>query len=111
MGKKIVSLCITAEAMSYRFGTPKKIEMTYSGGATEQKFSRIEAVGASNSAKIISFTNHDVKYSLLSPVRGFPILEVEKDGKDLARMECKNGWTSTVGDIDQLSPFIKEIAN
>ena len=110
VGKKVVSLCTTAEAMSYRFGTPKKIEMTYSGGAAERKFSRREAIGASNSAKIIWFTNNDIKYSLYSPARGGPMLEVEKDEKTLARMECKKGWTSTVGDIDQLSPFIREIA-
>lgn len=111
LGKKMASLCTTADSMSYRFGTPQKIEMTYSGGAVEQKFSRDETVGASNSAKIISFTNHDVAYLLYSPVRGGPVLEVKNNGKTLALMACKNGWTSTVGDIDRLSPFIKEIAN
>lgn len=110
LGKKIVSLCTTAETMSYRFGTPKKIEMTYSSGATAPKFNRREALGASNSAKIIWFTNNEVKYLLYSPARGGPVLEVEKDEKTLARMECSKGWTHTAGDIDQLSPFIREVS-
>lgn len=94
--------------MTYRFGTPKKIEMTFSGSATDRKFSRTEDTGASNSSRIISFTNQNVKYVLYSPMRGGPGLNVEKGTEELAHMECKNGWASTKGDPDQLSPFITE---
>lgn len=108
LGKKIVSFCTTPDKMSYRFGTPQKIEMTFSGGATDRKFSRTEISGASNSSRVISFTNQDVKYMLYSPMRGGPGLNVEKDGEQLAHLECKNGWRFTIGDPDQLSPFITE---
>jgi hypothetical protein len=108
VGKKIVSLCTTADKMSYRFGTPKKIEMTFSGGATDRKFSRIEVSGASNSSRNVSFTNQGVNYTLYSPARGGPGLNVDKDGVSLAHMECKSGWSSTQGDPDQPSSFITD---
>jgi len=108
--KKIVSFCTTADTRTYRFGKPKKIEMAYTGGVVDQKCSRTSVLGASNAANIISFTNKNVEYQLISPMRGGPFLEVRKGDKMLADIACENGWAKTVGDPDQSSPFIKEPA-
>lgn len=97
VNRKIVSICITPKRaptpyMEYRFGTEKKIEMTYRGDSLHPKFKRVAVTYASNTATILWFRNDDIDYLLNFPMNGGPSLEVKKAGKTIAKMACKNGW-------------------
>jgi hypothetical protein len=113
-GKKIISLCSSSKVertpyMEYRYGTNKKVELKYRGfSAPNYGFYRTEILYASNSSKIIWFKNQDTNYLLNLPMRGGPILHVEKEGKTIAELSCKGGWGGTSGDPESPSEFIEE---
>ena len=113
VNKKIVSICTaqnpaTIPYMEYRFGTEKKIEMTYRGDSLHPKFNRVAVTYASNTATILWFRNDDIDYLLNFPMKGGPSLEVKNAGKTIVEMACKNGWEAVIGEPDRPSPFISE---
>ena len=113
-GKKIISMCESTEPavvqyMEYRYGTSKKIELRFRGSKTDvpKKFSRAEVSGASNSGTIIWFKNNDTYYTLNSPVRGGPYLEILLHGERIARLACNDDWGAVEGDLDGSSSSIE----
>jgi hypothetical protein len=93
--------------MEYRFGTKKKIEMTYRAtDDTQSKFKKTEALYASNSSNLIWFHVNQFRYILNLPMRGGPVLEVKNAERTIAEMACKRGWQGTLGEPDAKSDFI-----
>lgn len=109
---KIASVCSASgpgqDYVAYRFGKPGKIELTYQADAAHpgQVFHRAKVVGASNAEDRIWFTNRGHLYRIYSPMRGFPGLEVSRNGATVARLECKGDWTEAIEAGKTRSRFI-----
>lgn len=107
---KIVSLCTAPNAGStyveYRFGKPSKIEMTYRANKPDHAFQRADFTYGNNAVDTIWFRNGEHLYDIAMPARGAPAIEVWKDRKILAHMECRDGWKNVEGDTDLKSPLI-----
>ncbi|WP_211460488.1 hypothetical protein [Collimonas silvisoli] len=111
-GKKIISFCASPKESSsayleYRFGVPKKIELSYK--ATEKdlskKFNRAEMWGASNASTVIWFENNGVDYILSDPVKGDTTMEIIKNQKIISKLTCKEDF---YGATAAASNFIEE---
>lgn len=98
---KIVSICSASgkneDHVAYRFGKPGNIELSYLADAAHPGhiFHRAEVVAANNADDLIWFTNRRHLYRVYMPMRGLPGLEIFRNGKTVARMECKGDWTET----------------
>jgi len=107
---KIVSMCASpGEASSYveyRFGKPSKIEMTHRASTADQAFQRADFIYGNNAIDTIWFRNGEHLYDIAMPARGAPAVEVWKNRKVLAHIECKDGWRNVEGDSDMKSPLI-----
>lgn len=113
IGKKIVSYCESKvdgadKYLEYRYGKPNKIELSYKGGASDSsnKFNKAEVLGASNGGTEIWFKNNETYYVLSDPVRGWPYLELYKNGSSLARLPCNNVQGHIEGNTDDSSSSI-----
>ena len=113
-GKKILSMCESSgpeaeQYMEYRYGTPDKIELRFRGSNADipRKFFRAKISGANNTGTTIWFKNNDTYYTINSPVRGAPYLEVLSHNKRIARLSCNDGWSSVEGDPDNASSTIE----
>lgn len=107
---KIVSMCASQEGPSshveYRFGKPSKIEMTHRASTVDQAFQRADFIYGNNAIDTIWFRNAEHLYDIAMPARGAPAVEVWKNKKMLAHIECKDGWRNVEGDSDMKSALI-----
>lgn len=109
---KTVSICVGLNErkshVAYRFGTSAKIELKYraDGQNKGHAFHRADIVYCNNTVDTIWFKNGGHLYDLSMPARGAPAVEVWKDEKILAHIECRGGWKNIDGDTDISSPFI-----
>jgi hypothetical protein len=107
---KIVSICTAPDGapsyIEYRFGKPAKIEMTHRVIRPDQAFQRADFIYGNNAVDTIWFRNGEHLYDVTMPARGAPAVEVWKNRKILAHIECKDGWKNVEGDTDLKSPLI-----
>ena len=89
-----LSICTGKEGFAYRYGTPGSPELALDGGRYEERaLPSGEELGW-------SFTNEGYVYrayvvqSARAADNGAGVV-VSKDGKDLATLSCKDGWTYT----------------
>lgn len=107
---KIVSFCAASGAgpsyVEYRFGKPAKIEMTHRVNHPDQAFQRADFIYGNNAVDTIWFRNGEHLYDVAMPARGAPAVEVWKNRKILAHIECKDGWKNVEADTDFKSPLM-----
>jgi len=109
---KTISVCAAAKDappyVEYKFGKPSKIEMTHrvSQGDAMPAFQRADIIYGNNAVDTIWFKNGEHLYDISMPARGSPAVEVWKNSKLLAHLECTNGWRNVEGDNDIKSPLI-----
>jgi hypothetical protein len=110
--KKSVAICTDRESnyLEYRFGKPANVELRHraDGSSPTKKFHRAEVLYASNSVRVIWFSERDVYYKINLPMRGGPSLEVSRNGETLKQLFCKGGWGGSHGEPSLQSGFIVE---
>lgn len=111
---KTVSICGSSDNaqsyVEYRFGRANNIEFKFRASAKDPKhqFHRGEIAYANNSEDMIWFRNGKFRYSIFMPTRGGPGVEISRDSKVEARLECSGGWGNIKGKRTMESKFIIE---
>jgi len=102
-GKKEISFCgKTDKFIEYRFGRPKKIEMSYRVDANKFSNNNISQVVMGND--IFFFKKSNYYYSLSIPMKGYPVLQIKKNQKLVSILEC-----NTMGSWSGDNKFLKDI--
>lgn len=102
-GKKIISYCGQPNKfLEYRFGTPKRIELSYRVDANKNANNKITHAILGND--IFFFKNKGYFYTLSIPMKGLPNLQVKKDQRHVSSLECKTMSTWSGG-----SKFLSEL--
>jgi len=79
--------------LEYRYGTLKKIEMSYRADAQKNRKNKINHILMGND--IFFFKKNDYYYSLSIPMKGYPVLQIKKNQKITNALECKtaDSWS------------------
>ncbi|MFT0694729.1 hypothetical protein ACDX34_11450 [Acinetobacter bereziniae] len=104
-GKKEISFCgKTNKFLEYRFGKPKKIEMSYRVDNSKNRNNKINQVVIGND--IFFFNKRNYYYSLSIPIKGYPALQIKKNQKLISVLESNSmgswsGYNRFLTDINE----------
>ena len=102
-GKKVISYCGQPNKfLEYRFGTPKRIELSYRVDANKNSNNKINHLLMGND--MYFFKNKGHFYTLSIPMQGLPNLQVKKNQQRVSTLECK-----TMGTWSGDSKFLNEV--
>jgi hypothetical protein len=93
-GKKTYSVCASSDLststgyMQYRVGTPIKIEFNYPASRVHPS-GRFKLNMGPHGASL-DFNNSGFSYSVAEEARGLPLVFVDKDEKEIAKIQCRD---------------------